>query len=1159
MAETKTAKLNNVTTWYSHNQWGSEAWQGKAKKDQATDNSIDVGNALWYNNKSQGIWRTKIKVTINSDLIVGQTEKLTIKFLSTRADTKPTHIRAFLSKTNHSSWNPSATSVGCISRSECYKDTNKTKFPYEKTGAHTTCYFIFDTFTESLKAGEDYYIYLHAFDSGAADNVDPQNKTFGFIGGKNATGYLDITLKYIEYTKCTAPSAVSATNQIRRNGSITVSWSGAEGGTQNNITKYKIYYAIGSDPTTSSNYIEAGADKNEASLPNTTVGAIKGQTIYVKIQSIGSVSGYDSDISSAKGTTSVVNSAPTKPTATLSGKALSGISDTPVDITISNFKTSTDIDGDTLSYYSQVLSEVPSTNPTSGWGSAISTDTFSVQMYRNKPVLAIKVSDGETSVYQYFSKAVNSELKFTTDLTISGQSYAMLGISGKKATEQLSVSATFSKKTNGSVQLSFDGGTTFNNWKTFSNVNSINYTNESIESFADSFRGNRISVKVVLDDGIDSVSKSSQTNLYYLASLPEIISVTASQKLSDFTEYDANVDNSIKININPAKVGKSITFTGIIKKMSDVNNALTKIEFFAKTGSTIVSLGQTITSPSSNTAEDMVITRELNVTGLEYGKNYQFGMKIYDSANNSSKLTSNTFSKLNKSQYTGKITITPAEWNIYESGSFEVNVQNLDSQDTGINTYEIYATINSKERFITSFTRYTGNIKDKNGNLVESLGTSTLISADTLQYYVSKEELWEFFKKFGIPSNQNPVDVVYTIKVKNGEKVDSDTKAAEGKFRILTRAKTEWESFVSVERAYCTSLDNSIGDFIAPKFDISLNERTINPKECLRLLFSSLPTSPNSKSFNGELDTSSETRGVKIFSHAEVEYVSSDKDATLPDEKADWRSAGTSSISLTKLETQRLEKGSYYYDLTLPKLLERDEGKYLYFRVTVYVDGGTSYQKKTIYVKDDANQLIYGRVEPPVFDLVLEGHNDTSITFKIDSEKANLDLGGLNKGFENFIRSDAGKYELIINYGSTLEEVESQNNKTTFSDIPPQEILNSYVLEFGQDFKLGNKIYYKAQLTLFPNNQDSIYSKVSTLNEAEIFYLGGSTIQVRKHIVGINTDENILKQHPDGALVVTNYNDQDKVVFKHLRNSQGIILDLRTQKIHGVILDGGSW
>ncbi len=57
------------------------------------------------------------------------------------------------------------------------------------------------------------------------------------------------------YSKCSAPSTISASGIIVPSGSFTISWSGARGGTNNTITGYDVYYKISSNgaaPTISS-------------------------------------------------------------------------------------------------------------------------------------------------------------------------------------------------------------------------------------------------------------------------------------------------------------------------------------------------------------------------------------------------------------------------------------------------------------------------------------------------------------------------------------------------------------------------------------------------------------------------------------------------------------------------------------------------------------------------------------------------------------------------------------------------------------------------------------------------------------------------------------------------------------------------------------------
>lgn len=1159
MAEVKTAIINDIVTWYSTNRYSSNAqgWLKEAKRDQSSDNYFAVGNATWNGSSTSAIWRTKIKFTVNSGLIISQADKLVVKILSTNPETKPTHIRAFLSKTNHSGYNPSTTAKDYISKSLCYEDENGDfSFP-DVVSPYATCYFVFKEFEEPLKAGQSYYIYLHAYDEGATDITDPQNRTFGLLDSTNTTKNLNITLHYASYTRCSAPSSIIATSSIQKNGQIKISWSGAAGGIQNPIKKYRVYYNINLKPIVGSYCQETtNASTTEITIPNSIIGAKKKDIVYFKIVTIGSVDGYDSALSTAFGQTQIINSAPTKPTVTLSGPDLSSNENNVAKIMVTDFRNSTDIDGDGLGYYYQVLSSIPSSPPTENWEQA-AWNFFEVDMNCKYNILAIKVTDGEASVYEYFTKPVNSLLEFTTPISVSGESYAMLGITDAKATEKLSVSAAFSKKVNGRVQLSF-GDSTYKDWKTFSNVDKIDYKNESIKSFQWD-RGKKINVQVILDDGIDQVSlTNTYTNLYFLDSLPMITEVTAVHEASEFTGYKDKVDDNIKIEVNPAAVGTKITFTGTIQRMRETNIPLTKIEFFATDGTTEINLGNTINNPINDTYNDIPIIRELNVTGLDVGKEYYFGMRIFDSANNSQKLTSNTFHKLNQPTFSDNtdIIISPQEWNIYESSSFSISFQNLDNQDTGVNTYTLHATINDKDIELISFTRYTGNKKNSSGQIISELGTTSIISLDTLQFYIPPENFWEFFQKFKIPSNSSDVTVKYSIEVKNGVNISSSLKEVgpNEKFKVITRAKTEWKGSFQVARGYCSSLNTSTGTFIHPTIDTSEKERIINPKECLRLFFDQLPTSPNSNSFDGAMDTSSATQGVKIFNDINIYYATSAEG--FPNEDANWRLLTSSTIDPTILEKQKSDN-KYYYDLTIPKLLAKDEGLNIYFRATVTVKDGSSYQDKTINMNEEANTLIYGRTEPPTFSLVLVSYAQNQITFKFNNEEASLDFGGLKKGYSNFTREDSGKYELHINYGSSLEDISSHS--CVFTIFDPNTLLIERDLIFAEGFELGNKLYYQAKLVLYPNDKDSGFSQVYTLNDVEIFYLGGPTVQVRKHTVGINTTQEILGDYPDGVIVVTNYDKRNKVVFKNLESPSEITLDLSTYKIHGIVLDGGSW
>ncbi len=149
------------------------------------------------------------------------------------------------------------------------------------------------------------------------------NKTFIVRYRLNAT-YSGVTMYYItnynmsadyktitldpRYSACTAPTSVSISGgSPQKPGNITITWSGATAGTNMSISKYRVYYAIGSVPTASSSY----QDTTSATASLTFNATSRGSTYHFKIKTIGSVSGYDSDLSAEA--TCVINQLPNAP------------------------------------------------------------------------------------------------------------------------------------------------------------------------------------------------------------------------------------------------------------------------------------------------------------------------------------------------------------------------------------------------------------------------------------------------------------------------------------------------------------------------------------------------------------------------------------------------------------------------------------------------------------------------------------------------------------------------------------------------------------------------------------------------------------------------------------------------------------------------------
>lgn len=115
------------------------------------------------------------------------------------------------------------------------------------------------------------------------------------------------------YTACTAPTTVTASGYIAPGNNLSVSWSGASGGTNNSIVGYTVYYTITSNgtlPTTSTaTYVTSSTTSVNIPIPSS---ATRGYYIRVGVVTRGSAgSAYYSSIKT--GGTAAVNRLPSAP------------------------------------------------------------------------------------------------------------------------------------------------------------------------------------------------------------------------------------------------------------------------------------------------------------------------------------------------------------------------------------------------------------------------------------------------------------------------------------------------------------------------------------------------------------------------------------------------------------------------------------------------------------------------------------------------------------------------------------------------------------------------------------------------------------------------------------------------------------------------------
>lgn len=124
------------------------------------------------------------------------------------------------------------------------------------------------------------------------------NKTFSVsfaIGGYTSTISMVCTVPKLEYTACTAPTnIVIGQSIVAPAGTVSVSWSGATAGTSNPIKGYNVYRAS----TASGTYTKINTDVITTTSYSVTASSTRGSSYFYKIQTVGTVSGYDSGQSS---------------------------------------------------------------------------------------------------------------------------------------------------------------------------------------------------------------------------------------------------------------------------------------------------------------------------------------------------------------------------------------------------------------------------------------------------------------------------------------------------------------------------------------------------------------------------------------------------------------------------------------------------------------------------------------------------------------------------------------------------------------------------------------------------------------------------------------------------------------------------------------------
>lgn len=628
---------------------------------------------------------------------------------------------------------------------------------------------------------------------------------------------VDIPTKSYSYTACYAPTSVSASGLVAPNGEVTVSWSGASGGTSNSISGYDIYWRItseGSAPSTSTNSGSKSVSTT-SSFGNTTINignATRGHTVVFGVVTKGSAgSSYYSEI--APGGSVKVNSLPTKPLGGTVSPTLVPASGGTVTF---NITPGTDSDGQTvgLKYATSATGEkIPCASSFSL--SEVGAGTY--YFWSN---------DGLEDSADYYTISVSSNTKPTVTIKVAGTQLETVNtLSG--ATYILNPTITLAKGDNGQQNnntynyyihystdnISWTKKTLWENdsslTKTIDDVRALGYfTNLATTSYYYYFSATR-------NDGMDtSDAVNTSSTKYYASKRPSLLGMYNTQNyqninLSEFQGYFSKAlsfkfqrdtgYNSLKIFSGATQVGTisltaapdglrgqwlginltkgSYTFTGELGHaannfyISKLNlGSSYKIENLEAKNLTASSDFQVYTS---GVTYDFSIYNTFNVSYSELtpSKYKEYGI---------SDISSSFYAKLTVDSATGKTQpLTIAQETV--NGNSTTN-DTLYFSLTATQLYTMLPTISNKNKtyqgtLTVGFTDVFGTDTNTSINYTINYGVIPQVTSCSIKVNNSKEvNTWEYLKE-GMPLtingtvksyNTNPKIQIQINRIKNG-------------------------------------------------------------------------------------------------------------------------------------------------------------------------------------------------------------------------------------------------------------------------------------------------------------------------------------------------------------------------------------------------------
>ena len=530
-----------------------------------------TASCKWTATRTSTMYQVKLKFTLPSGVAADKIASATLAFTGTSSVGNAKTFRVCAPTTTEQ------TSFQKYSTATSFSTSVGVNFNSAgSTAASPYSFSITDVFKQCITNSQGWITLLIPLDT-----VEEEYPTITITGTP--------TISYeLNYTSCTAPTSVTAGAAIQKPGAaVTISWSGASGGTNNAISSYVLYYNAGSAPTENSSQVSVTTTSYNFTIPSN---AGRTSTYYFKVKTIGSA-GYNSGLSTAQASVKV-NQLPNAPTVSASPTRIKSTGSTTVTFTVTAGATN-DTGQTAVLYYA-----TSATGAKESFTSPLKKDLSATTTYY------FWTYDGLE-----FSSAASASIVKNTPPTIGSITMEPYN----RATYTPSVRDGYVKNINGSA-ANVTGTNVSYQWKlligsgssaTSANIStSSSFTNVDVTAYGVTFNSTYQLALVVTDDLGESATAYSST-VYGIPAAPTISIIN--------NRSDTNWDSSH--NVNPSHFEDGIR----VKYNPNNNNGINKRVLEYSTASNFSSYS---TINLSGVSYD-----DVNLSSLTRGATYYFRVR----------------------------------------------------------------------------------------------------------------------------------------------------------------------------------------------------------------------------------------------------------------------------------------------------------------------------------------------------------------------------------------------------------------------------------------------------------------------------------------------------------------------------------------------------